>query len=181
LTNHVQDIDLYKSADKHLIPGLPFAFRTQDNHYVPNAVGLPKHIMLSKVFDHQQIIALRQEQSEAEALAPAAADEWRKGLSAAGKAKMTHVSRWAQWEGSLPLGVTVSRALQDALPPKIHASYYTNSASYEIDRAPSAYHHPNMGFEPTPNSHPTFYDSGNTPLNYDPYQAPANNFPPPCK
>ena len=100
--------------------GLPFAFRTADNHYVltdkPPA-NVPAGVSLAKVYSHHQIIELRQEYEAAKAYAPAAADEWLKGLQSRGKSRLADSGRFVRWETALAPGKPVARALREYLRP----------------------------------------------------------------
>jgi len=116
LPNVCKDIELLKSNDNRLIKGLPFAFRTNTNNYIPSPAAVPLGVAVSKVFSRQQIDRLHQETSQVENdYGRGAADEWVKGLADKAKAQSADIARWVKWEKELPPGLTVGQVFKSIM------------------------------------------------------------------
>ena len=114
----LQDVDLLGAASPvaRLTSGLPYAFRSQDGHFVPDTVrqtsGIPGHLRIQKTFYKRDVQAITEDWDEVTAFGDGAAEEWRKGLVQRGKEAMADASRWERWEATMPLGTVLAEALR---------------------------------------------------------------------
>ncbi|PHH61292.1 hypothetical protein CDD81_522 [Ophiocordyceps australis] len=84
-----------------LLPGLPVLWMT------PRADLLPAHLLrqkpalargtVAKFFLRQHVLDLTADYHRVQAMSPAAADEWIKGLEALGQQRVADASRWERW------------------------------------------------------------------------------------
>ena len=108
--------------------GLPFAFFTPSSNYVTSLAlrnaAIPANLQLTKYYFQPQVAALQEEMDHARSLGFGAADEWHKGLEAAGKEKLADSGRWEQWEasGGLPLQAARLSAVPTTAAPSRSAS-----------------------------------------------------------
>ena len=131
--NDLQDIDALQSTDSALLPGLPFAFKTADAHYIPSTVletarVAPSHIQLQKTYFRPDLETLNEERLGAQELG--ATEEWLKGLAARGRLSINDANRWVRWEASLPQGQTFRQVLQEYIRPQV-AVFHVNVPSAE--------------------------------------------------
>ena len=108
--------------------GLPFAFFTPSLNYVTSLAlrnaAIPANLQLTKYYFQPQVAALQEEMDHARSLGFGAADEWHKGLEAAGKEKLADSSRWEQWEASG--GLQVQSAKLSTVPTTAAPSHSTS-------------------------------------------------------
>jgi len=97
-----QDASLLFSNASALRPALPFAFITNDQHYIPahtlQAATIPASVEIAKYYFREHVDAITEELTDALSLGTAAAEEWSKGLEARGNERMKLVELWERWE-----------------------------------------------------------------------------------
>ncbi|KAF2648339.1 hypothetical protein K491DRAFT_642688 [Lophiostoma macrostomum CBS 122681] len=96
------DANLLFSAASALRPALPFAFITNDQHYIPaytlQAATTPAGVDIVKYYYKPHVAEITRELEQALSLGPAAAEEWSKGLEARGKERCKVAENWERWE-----------------------------------------------------------------------------------
>ncbi|KAF2237984.1 hypothetical protein EV356DRAFT_332412 [Viridothelium virens] len=104
LERHSQkETTLLFSSSSALLPALPFAFVTQDLHVVPSIAlqdsgGLPPTVRVTKFYYKPHVEEIERQLRDTQALGPAAAEEWGKGLAATGKERLLDAARWERFE-----------------------------------------------------------------------------------
>ncbi|KAF2874754.1 hypothetical protein BDV95DRAFT_514579 [Massariosphaeria phaeospora] len=96
------DSSLLFSTASALRPGLPFAFVTHDQNYIPaytlQAATTPAGVEIVKYYYKPHVEEITKELEHALSLGPAAAEEWSKGLDERGKERMKAAENWERWE-----------------------------------------------------------------------------------
>lgn len=142
----MQDIDVLKSEAASLRAGLPYAFRTQDLHFVLEMTrqspgGIPSHLRVAKIYYNRDVAAILHEWDDAKGFGDGAADEWRKGLPSKGKDTMSDASRWEKWETQPRLSSGPSHALREydsASFPRYFEAAQSKSAGVKANHMPVA-------------------------------------------
>lgn len=135
VTNACKDIELLKSNDNRLIKGLPSAFRTDTNEYIPSPAAAPLGVAVSKVFSRQQITLLHEKVLQVENdYGRGAADEFVKGLTDTAKSQSADIARWVKWEKELPPGLSVGQVFKSIMrrpkEPLLRVRLTTPSSSF---------------------------------------------------
>ncbi|KAL9085355.1 MAG: hypothetical protein Q9165_007646 [Trypethelium subeluteriae] len=91
------------SSSSALLPALPFAFVTQDLHVIPSIAlqdsgGLPHTLKVTKFYYKPHVEEIERQLRNTQALGPAAAEEWGKGLASTGKERLLDAARWERFE-----------------------------------------------------------------------------------
>ena len=121
-----QETTLLFSTSSALLPALPFAFVTQDLHVIPSillkdANATPPTLQVAKYYYKKHVEEIERQLQDTQALGPAAAEEWSKGLVGAGKRKLLDAARWERFESkggidSIKLDICNSRIAREASP-----------------------------------------------------------------
>ncbi|KAF2789925.1 hypothetical protein K505DRAFT_365172 [Melanomma pulvis-pyrius CBS 109.77] len=96
------DASLLFSTASALRPALPFAFVTNDQHYIPaytlQAATTPAGVEIGKFYYKEHVEEITKELEQALSRGSAAAEEWAKGLDVRGKERMKAPENWERWE-----------------------------------------------------------------------------------
>jgi hypothetical protein len=124
-----------------LRPALPYAFITNDDHYIPaytlQAATVPASVEIAKYYYQEHVDTITEELTDALSLGTAAAEEWSKGLEARGTERMKLVELWERWEAKYQWW-TVSQVKRAAsVAPAVAPTSNLEPRTPPIHRAPS--------------------------------------------
>lgn len=96
------DASLLFSTASALRPALPYAFITNEQHYIPaytlQAATTPANVEIVKYYYKDHVGEITKELNDALARGSAAAEEWSKGLESRGEGSLKVAETWERWE-----------------------------------------------------------------------------------
>lgn len=114
-TDFGQELDLSMSSDCpfFLLQGLPFAFISENCHYIGHnvlrSITAPSTLRMTKHYYRPDVELIKRQFDTAKELGVASAEEWIKGLAHQGQQRLEDIIRWEQWDSKGGLNSVNSR------------------------------------------------------------------------
>ncbi|KAF6220170.1 hypothetical protein HO133_003301 [Letharia lupina] len=102
--NTQKELDLSMSSDCpfFLLQGLPFAFISENYHYIGHnvlrSITAPPMLRMTKRYYKPDVEEIKRQFETAKELGVASAEEWTKGLAQQGQQCLEDIIRWEQWD-----------------------------------------------------------------------------------